>query len=289
MSAHQNEFQNLEFSYFPGCSLATTAAESNQSLMQAAKVLGFNLIELPDWNCCGSSSAQTMCKNLSLGMAARNLSLAPADRPLVAMCPRCLHYLRSAQTCLKQDPLTSQELEERWGRPINVEGEIIHFMEVLVRYGLDRLQANARRNLKGLKFVPYYGCTLFRPPRLKHEVYFEGEMESILKSLGAEPIPDALMYRCCGSFLSATDPEIVSPLVQEIIDSAARAGADCLITSCAMCQLNLEIRRSGKTKIPIFHFSEILALALGADDYEKWFVRHIVDPRPIIRKLAQAA
>jgi len=289
MSVHQNDFQNLDFSYFPGCSLATTAAESNQSLMQAAKVLGFNLIELPDWNCCGSSSAQTMCKNLSLGMAARNLSLAPADRPLVAMCPRCLHYLRSAQKCLKQEPLTRRELEERWGRPINVEGEIIHFMEVLVRYGLDRLQANARRSLKGLKFVPYYGCTLFRPPRLQHETYFEGEMENILTSLGAEPIPDALMYRCCGSFLSATDPEIVAPLVHQIIDSAALAGADCLITACAMCQLNLEIRRAGKNKIPIFHFSEILALALGADDYEKWFVRHIVDPRPLVRKLAQAA
>ena len=284
-----NDLQQLDFSYFPGCSLATTAAESNQSLMQASRSLGFNLIELPDWNCCGSSSAQTMCQNLSLGMAARNLSLAPAGRPLVAMCPRCLHYLRSAQNCLKQDPLTRRELEERWGRPINVEGEIIHFMEVLVRYGLDRLQAKARRSLKGLKFVPYYGCTLFRPPRLKEETYFEGELENILASLGAEPISHTLMYRCCGSFLSATDPEIVSPLVNEIIESATVAGADCLVTACAMCQLNLEIRGTGKTKIPILHFSEILALALGADDYEKWFVRHIVDPRPIIRKLAQAA
>ena len=285
---HQDHPQ-LDFSYFPGCSLATTAAESNQSLMHAAKSIGFNLIELPDWNCCGSSSAQTMCRNLSLGMAARNLSLASADRPLVAMCPRCLHYLRSAQKCLKQDPLTRRELEERWGRPINVEGEIIHFMEVLVRHGLDRLQASARRSLKGLKFVPYYGCTLFRPPRLKQERYFQGEMENILVALGAKPISNALMHRCCGSFLSATDPEIVVPLVNEIVDSAATAGADCLVTACAMCQLNLEIRRTGKTKIPIFHFSEILALALGAEDYEKWFVRHIVDPRPVIRKLAQAA
>ncbi|OGP71409.1 MAG: hypothetical protein A2Y80_07580 [Deltaproteobacteria bacterium RBG_13_58_19] len=279
----------MDFSYFPGCSLATTAAESNRSLMHAARTLGFNLIELPDWNCCGSSSAQTMCRNLSLGMAARNLSLAPAGRPLVAMCPRCLHYLRSAQTCLKHNPETRRELEEQWGRPINVEVEIIHFMEVLVRYGLGKLQANIKRSLKGLKFVPYYGCTLFRPPRLQQEKYFEGEMEDILVALGAEAIPNALKYRCCGSFLSATDPEIVSPLVNEIIDSAAAAGADCLVTACAMCQLNLEIRNTRKTKIPIFHFSEILALALGAEDYEEWFVRHLVDPLPVIKKLANAA
>jgi heterodisulfide reductase subunit B2 len=102
-----------DFSYFPGCSLATTATESNRSMMEAARILGLNLIELEDWNCCGSSSAQTMCKNLSLGMAARNLSLAPAGRPLVAMCPRCLHYLRSAQKCLEADPETRAATEEK--------------------------------------------------------------------------------------------------------------------------------------------------------------------------------
>jgi heterodisulfide reductase subunit B2 len=284
-----SDIQQVDFSYFPGCSLATTAAESNGSLMQAARLLGLNLIELEDWNCCGSSSAQTMCKNLSLGMAARNLSLAPAGRPLVAMCPRCLHYLCSAQECLKADPKTREDLEEKWGRPIATDLEIIHFMEVLVRYGLDRLKANARRSLNGLRFVPYYGCTLARPPRLAKEKYFQGEMDNILTALGAVAVPDALMHRCCGSFLSATDPEIVTPLVQEIIGSAVAAKADCLVTACAMCQLNLEIRNTSKTKIPILHFSEILALALGADDYEEWFVRHLVDPRPVIQKISMAA
>ncbi len=281
--------EQLDLSYFPGCSLATTAAESNRSLMQAARILGLNLIELEDWNCCGSSSAQTMCKSLSLGMAARNLSLAPPGRPLVAMCPRCLHYLRSAQQCLKADPETREALEKKWGRPIPLDLEIIHFMEVLVRYGLDRLKANARRSLNGLRFVPYYGCTLARPPRLAKEKYFQGEMENILTALGAEAVPNALMYRCCGSFLSATDPEIVTPLVQEIIGSAAAAKADCLVTACAMCQLNLEIRNTGSAKIPIFHFSEILALALGADDYEEWFARHLVNPQPMLQKLALVA
>jgi heterodisulfide reductase subunit B len=284
-----SDVQQLGFSYFPGCSLATTAAEANRSLMQAARILGLNLIELEDWNCCGSSSAQTMCKNLSLGMAARNLSLAPAGRLLVAMCPRCLHYLRSAQGCLKADPQTREDLEGKWGRPIATDLEIVHFMEVLARYGLDRLRANARRSLKGLRCVPYYGCTLSRPPRLSKEKYFQGEMGNILTALGAEAVPYALRDRCCGSFLSATDPEIVTPLVQEIISSAVAAKADCLVTACAMCQLNLEIRNTGRAKIPIFHFSEILALALGADDYEEWFVRHLVDPRPVIRKLSEAA
>jgi heterodisulfide reductase subunit B len=281
--------KQLDFSYFPGCSLATTAAESNISMMKSAKILGLNLIELDDWNCCGSSSAQTMCKNLALGMAARNLSLAPAGRPLVAMCPRCLHYLRHAQQCLRKDPETHRFLEEQWGRPIPLDLEIMHFMEVLVRYGLARLKENAQRDLKGLKFAPYYGCTVFRPPDLERDKYYQGEMENILVALGAQPITTALSYRCCGSFLSATSPEIVTPVVNEIIDSAVAAGAQCLVTACAMCQLNLEIRGNSRTRLPIFHFSEILALALGAADYEGWFIRHLVDPRPLLQELALVA
>jgi heterodisulfide reductase subunit B len=52
-----NGKNNSEYSYFPGCSVVTTAWESNQSLMRACQTLGFNLVELDDWNCCGSSSA----------------------------------------------------------------------------------------------------------------------------------------------------------------------------------------------------------------------------------------
>jgi heterodisulfide reductase subunit B len=279
----------MDFSYFPGCSLATSAAESNLSMMKSARILGFNLIELKDWNCCGSSSAGTLCKNLALAMAARNLSLAPPDRPLVAMCPRCLHYLRSAQNCLKNDAETRTRLEEQFNRPLNMDLEIVHFMEILVRHGLDRLQDKARRSLKGLKFIPYYGCTLARPPRLAREKYFQGEMENILVALGAEPIITGLSYRCCGSFLAATDPDVVTPLVNEIIESAVASKANCLVTACAMCQLNLEIRSTNKTRLPVLHFSEVLALALGAEDYENWFVRHIVDPRPLVEKLVKAA
>ena len=282
-------YPQLDFSYFPGCSMATTAAESNASMMKAAKILGLNLIELEDWNCCGSSSAQTLCKDLSLGMAARNLSLADPGRPLVAMCPRCLLYLRRAQEALRKNPDIRQDLEDRWGRTIPLDLEIMHFLEVLVRFAADRLKQSVKRSLKGLKFVPYYGCTVFRPPDLDREKFYQGEMENILHVLGAEPIVGAYTHRCCGSFLSATDPEIVTPLVNEIVDSAVLAKAHCLVTACAMCQLNLEIRCNSKVKLPVFHFSEVLALALGAEDYEGWFIRHLVDPRPLLQDLALVA
>jgi heterodisulfide reductase subunit B len=271
-----------DLSYYPGCSLESSARESNISMTAAAKILGLNLIELEDWNCCGSSSANILDKEIAFSLAVRNLSLAPPDRPLMAMCPRCLYQLREAHQRLKQEPETLRAQERRWDRPISLDLEIIHFLEVLVRLGPARLKAGIVRNLNGLMFVPYYGCTLFRPPALRKGTYYQGELGNVLTMLGGVALDRALSYRCCGSFLSAARADVVTPLVNEIIASAVAVGAECLVTSCAMCQLNLELRCTWEPRLPIFHFSEILALALGATDYEGWFTRHLVDPRPLL-------
>ena len=281
MGADRNHLTDL--SYFPGCSLESSARESNISMMAAAKILGLNLIELEDWNCCGSSSANILDKEIAFSLAVRNLSLAPPERPLMAMCPRCLYQLREAHQRLQQEPETLRAQERRWGRPISLDLEIIHFLEVLVRLGPALLQQGLVRNLNGLKFVPYYGCTLFRPPALRKGTYYQGELGNVLTMLGGVPLNRALSYRCCGSFLSAARADVVTPLVNEILASAVAVGAECLVTSCAMCQLNLEIRCTWEPRLPIFHFSEILALALGAKDYEGWFSRHLVDPRPLLQ------
>jgi heterodisulfide reductase subunit B len=281
MPGHRLHLTDL--SYYPGCSLESSARESNISMTAAAKILGLNLIELEDWNCCGSSSANILDKEIAFSLAVRNLSLAPPDRPLMAMCPRCLYQLREAHQRLKREPETLRAQERRWGRPISLDLQIIHFLEVLVRLGPARLKEGMVRSLNGLTFVPYYGCTLFRPPALRKGTYYQGELGNVLTMLGGVAVHRALSYRCCGSFLSAARADVVTPLVNEILASAVAVGAECLVTSCAMCQLNLEIRCTWEPRLPIFHFSEILALALGAKDFEGWFTRHLVDPRPLLQ------
>jgi heterodisulfide reductase subunit B len=272
----------LEFAFFPGCSVASTASESNQSLMRVCEALGFNLTELPDWNCCGSSSAYIVDPELGLQLTARNLSLADPDKPLLVMCPRCLHHLRHVHHTLIRERYLRRSLERRWRREISPDLQIIHFLEAVVRHGLPLLAGHPPRSLNGLRFVPYYGCTLFRPPALRRERYFQAEVENVLSALGAEAITHSLTSRCCGSFLSAAKPEVVTEQVNHIMHSAVAAEAECLVTVCAMCQLNLEIRCTLEQRLPVFHFSEILAMALGAQDYHSWFVRHLVDPRPLL-------
>ncbi|MEE9557222.1 MAG: heterodisulfide reductase-related iron-sulfur binding cluster [Candidatus Adiutricales bacterium] len=273
----------IDLSYFPGCSLATSARESNQSLIEAMQILGYNLIELEDWNCCGSSSAHALDHDLALGLTARNLSLAQADRPLLIACPNCLHRMRNARLRLSKDEQTRRAYERRWGRPINPNLEISHVFEIMDRIDRNFIRDKLTRKLKGLKFVAYYGCMLARPPALRREKNYYGLLEKIVTDLGGEAISWAHGSHCCGTFLSAAKPEISTVLVNEIMGEAQASGAECVITACAMCQFNLELRSTLDLPIPILHFSEILALALGVENSQAWFARHLVDPRPLIQ------
>jgi heterodisulfide reductase subunit B len=278
-----SENGTLELSYFPGCSMATSAKESNLSLMEVTERLGLRLVELDDWNCCGSSSAHSLNQDLAFHLATRNLSLASPDRPLIVMCPSCLHRLQLAHKRIKEHSEVRAQEESLWGRPLNPELKIFHFFEVLSGIDRPRLEKAIVRKLNGLRFVPYYGCMLARPPALRRERNYHQLMEKILSGFGAQAMPWAYSARCCGTFLAAARPDVATPLVNKIIEGANKAGAECIITACAMCQLNLEIRCSLDSKIPVLHLSEILALALGAERHGGWFKRHLVDPRPVLK------
>jgi len=272
-----------EITYFPGCSLATSAKENNQSLNRFCRQFGLDLIELEDWNCCGSSSAHSINARLAKDLPARNLFLAPDDRPLLAPCPSCFLRLRHVHLRLKEDDDMRRSYQKIFGRPFNPDLQIINFFELLDDMNKGGAFKETIRNLNGLKFASYYGCMLARPPAMRREKNFFGLMEHTLSTLGGTPVRWNHSSRCCGTFLSVSRPYIATRSVNEIVANAVLSGAECIVTACAMCHLNLEIRCGLKEKIPVFHFSEILSLSVGINDHKGWFKRHLVDPGPLLR------
>jgi heterodisulfide reductase subunit B len=188
---------------------------------------------------------------------------------------------------LKNDETARHRYERTWGQPFNPKLEILHFFEFLDQIDLLSFSKDNSLRLEGLKFVPYYGCMLARPPIMRHEKNYFGLMEKILSSFGATPQKLSYSSRCCGTFLTVARPEVVTPMVNEIISGAKMANADCIVTACAMCHMNLEVRCTLKEKVPILHFSEIISLALGIgkSEHKGWFSRHLVDPKPLLKAL----
>ncbi len=272
------------FSYFPGCSLATSAKENNQSMLTFLNAFDVHLEELQDWNCCGSSSAHSVDNQLASDLACRNLALTPRDRALLVACPSCYLRLKGTHLHVSQDDAARHTYEKEWNQTHNPELQIVHFFELLQKISQQPDFRDKISALSNLRMAPYYGCMLAHPPALRHELNFYGIMETVIDALGAEVTPWPFSARCCGTFLTAARPDIVAPIINQITQGAIHAGADCIVTACAMCHMNLEIRATKPNQLPIFHFSEILALSLGEDIPDSWFARHLIDPRPLLEK-----
>lgn len=334
-------FGKLEFAYYPGCSLAGTAREYDESLREVCAALGVQLVELPDWNCCGGSSAHFLDRELADKLARRNLRLAQeVGSDLLVPCAACFHRLKvtlqgqdgtlpargerrlqellgqlptggsqegfpSAKVLGKEgnsaDPLPKGEGEngEKAATASNrSERSTIRIFPVNEFFTdpriLERLRCAVRRSLGGLQPVAYYGCLTQRPVHVMGSGNPENPqaMDRILEVLGTSVHSWAYKTDCCGASLGITEPEVTRRLVTTLVKAAAEAGANCIVTACPMCQANLDLRQAEFVRtstevrtVPVFYITELMALAIGVSGHERWWKRHLVDPRPLLRSL----
>ena len=108
--------------------------------------------------------------------------------------------------------------------------------------------------------------------------------------MGAESISWPYKTECCGGSLVLTNLEIEHKLVGRILDMAIEAEADCIVTACPLCQSNIDTReeeigaaRGISSNLPVFYFTELMGLAFQSNEANKWFKRHIVDPKPLLQ------
>ena len=63
----------LKIAYYPGCSGQGTSLEYDSSTRAVCRALDLELVDIPDWSCCGSTPAHTVNHVLSSALSARNL------------------------------------------------------------------------------------------------------------------------------------------------------------------------------------------------------------------------
>jgi heterodisulfide reductase subunit B len=83
-------------------------------------------------------------------------------------------------------------------------------------------------------------------------------------------------------------------VVNSILKNAKDNGAECLLSACPLCFLNLdmrqpEIERSYKTsyKLPVFYFTELMGFAMGFAPKELGMSKHFVNPVPLLEKKSE--
>lgn len=278
----------MKYTYYPGCTIGTTAIEFGLSTDHVCEALGVELVELEDWNCCGASSAHSLDHELALRLPARNVALAQeTGLDIVAPCPACYQHVLAADLKLREDPSWRQEMEKMLGFTYTGRGRPRHLLEILSEPDvMERVRQKVVHPLKGLRVVSYYGCVLVRPPEITgwdHPEHPE-RMDRLMEAIGAEPVDWSYKVDCCGASLSLSRSDVVVTLSTRLARAAQEAGADVIACACGMCQINLDTRQALEKKVPVLYFTELMALAFGLADVEKWLRKHTVDPRPVLEK-----
>jgi len=273
----------LRFAYFPGCSLESSAREFDESTREICKALGVELVEIPDWNCCGATSAHSLDSTLALALPARNLRIA--DRmglDMLAPCAACFNREKMTAVQLAEDESLRAKFLD--GKPLSIG--VRHLIEVLASPPLlERIKRSVQKKL-GLKVVCYYGCLLVRPPDVVSfdDVENPKMMDDIVRAIGCEALDWSFKTDCCGAGLSIARTDLVLKLVARLIEMAHEAGADCISVACPMCHANLDgrqkaaVKRFGIQTMPVLYITELVGMALGLDP-ERWFKRHMIPVR----------
>lgn len=279
----------MEYLYYPGCSLQTAGKAYDESLRAVFRALGVALSELEDWNCCGATMYMSMNETTSLAISARNLALAERNgrRELIAPCSACYTVLLKTNRFLRESPELKDKVDcilGETGVKYGLSVAVRHPLDVLVNeIGLETIAGAAQRSLAGLVFAPYYGCQIVRPERGFDHREFPETMDRLFERLGAGTAYFPLKTRCCGGMLMTTFPEVCLGLVKELLECAAENQAQCILTTCPMCQVNLEVYQQRVNKafhtsyqMPVLYFTQLLGLALGCTEQELGLQRNLV-------------
>ena len=280
----------MRFTYYPGCASSSFAKEHDSSSRAVGRLLGIELAELENWNCCGADSIRSVDRFASVVLPARNLALAEKiGLDLLVTCPGCYQvFSRVRELCEADGGLKGKVNASLSSLGLAYSGKVRtrHLLDVIVNdVGLAEISQRVKRQLTSIKAVPYYGC---QPAGFPQSSRFDDSqrpqaLSKLIAALGAEPVAFPNVIRCCGGPLFMTHADAASRMTRNLLRSAKDAGGECIVTICELCHFNLDARQSAiekqhreKYSIPIVHFTQLLGLGLGMDAKTLGLDRNIV-------------
>lgn len=268
----------MTYSYYPGCTLKNKAKNLDVYARKSAAVLGFELSEIPEWQCCGGT--YPLAKNEIATKLSSVRALAEADKAgnsLITLCSACYNVLKQVNRDMQEDEnviLKVNNYLETDGISYHGETKVVHYLEVLrdVVGWANVSEAVKKANGGDIKKSPffgkkigaYYGCLLLRPSSVLQLDDPENPqiLEDFIKAVGGTPVIYSERNECCGAYTMFEDESIPAARTKKIISNAEDFGAELLVTSCPLCRYNL-VKNKGGSNVDIVYFSELLAKALG--------------------------
>jgi heterodisulfide reductase subunit B len=290
-----------KLTYFPGCSAHGTSEEFDHTLKLVMKTLDVQMEEIPDWNCCGATSAHVMTENLALALPMRNLVLAERleNKTMGIACASCYSRMKGTKKHLDEHPEQARKInstvidEGEYKGTIDVKSMLQYCFEEI---GLETIKSKVTKSLSGLKVACYYGCLLTRPKEVTQfdSPEYPMSMDLLMEALGAKAMEFDFKTECCGASFSISNTEVVESLSGKILEVAKESGAHMIVVACPLCQSNLDMRQPDiekhtgrKFNLPVMYFTQLMALAFGYPEKELKLPKHIVSVAAALKHIGE--
>ena len=287
------------YALFLGCTIPARQPNYELSARKALTKLGVKLVDLENMTCCAPPPVQSIDLETSFAVAAYNICLAEeANLDLVTLCSGCFESLCAANVALKHSPALRAKINRilsQAGKEFLGSKKVKHYLQVLMEdIGIENLKQKVLKPLSNLKVAAFYGCHMLRPS--SHLKFDDPErpsiLENLIEALGAESVEYRNKLKCCGGLLRGYSDEIALDLAREKLANTSKADADCIATLCPFCFVALDIGQIQiKSKfqetydMPVLHYSELLALALGIAPEELALETHKVKVDKVLSKI----
>jgi succinate dehydrogenase / fumarate reductase, cytochrome b subunit len=290
----------MKVAYWPGCVSRGFTPELHGSMAKVAPLLDIELIELDRANCCGAGVIAEHSQELADTLNARTFALAQqTDAMMMNICSTCQGSQTECQERLDANADYREVINENLGQAEAGlrydKGRVVNknFLWLLVEdIGLDKLRSMVKRPLKDLRVGPFYGCYIVRPTDrlgIDDELPRDRYLHMVIEALGGTVIEYAGQHKCCGFPIITMNKEASLKQAARHLGDAIDAEADCLVTPCPLCHLNLDLQQplaerygGRELGLPVLHLPQLVGLALGLDPDELSLARHVVKPTTVI-------
>jgi succinate dehydrogenase / fumarate reductase, cytochrome b subunit len=294
----------VRVAYWPGCVSRGFTPELHGSMALVAERLGIELVELDRANCCGAGVIAEHNQELVDTLNARTFALAQkTGASMMNICSTCQGAQSECQERLDADSAYRAHINEALAEEgLSYERGVTNknFLWLLVEdYGLDALREQVKNPLEGLRVGPFYGCYIIRP---KHRLGYDARperdlyLERVIEALGGEVVEYAGARKCCGFPVITTNRDTSLRQAGTHVGDALDAGADCLVTPCPLCHLNLDMQQPEAAKIvgrdlglAVLHLPQLVGLALGLEPKRLGMGKHIASTKWVEERLAPVA
>lgn len=257
----------MKYSYFPGCTLSTKAKALDEYARKSAEVLGIEMEELENWQCCGAVYPQAQDEIATKLSSVRALAAAKEKgQDLLTLCSACHHVIKLVNYDIKNNEDICKRANNylTLDEPYTGETNVIHYLEMLRdTVGFDKIKEKVVKPFTGIKIAGYYGCMLLRPSKIMQFDDPENPkiLEDFIRAIGGEPVVYPYRNECCGGYITLEDKNLAAKKANAVVHSAEEGGASCLVTACPLCRYNLI--KNTESEMPVYYFTELLAEALG--------------------------